>query len=639
VIMTEIIKTKSAGSAGRWGHWIFLLVSALLLSTAVAAAPTSAAAAEGKQQDPPLTVKQSFNINGGGNPPDGTFEYRLTRQTPGAPMPEGAVGDSYTFTITGGTVSAPALRELLLDFGVSPGIYGYFISCVTPAPAHVDFTEHTVDRRLYRVELYVFSAFFSDNRAPIIVAYDESRKDEEDKGKVSEIIFTHSYRYAKPFALIEGRKAISADSGVSVPNTRFTFTLTELNSDDPDDIKPGGARRSAFIDNAGEFEFQPAIENLTVGTHYFRVQETIGGGAGWTNDDTARVVSVWVGDGPSEVSTYYTSGGGATFTNRYRQNTAEVTIGGTKVISSDPNVPVPETRFYFTLTELNSTAPDNVRQGGLTLTASRLGAGDFAFPDIRLEEGTHFFRVQETQGGSGNGGWDNDVTARVVTVSVSGNPMAASVNYTTGPRTFTNYYQAEQLDEPVIIRGRKVVSSDPDVSIPNEEFRFTLTELNSASFGDVKSGGAGRSASVINTGEFAFPEITGLAEGTYYFRVQETAGGESEGWDNDYDPRIVTVRVNDNSRAVYMAYTSGSRTFANYYGARIIFDEDGTPLGEWRYDEPTDQWIFDEYPPLAELPQTGQLNWPVPVLAGFGALLFFVGWALNRKRARDGRRN
>jgi hypothetical protein len=40
-------------------------------------------------------------------------------------------------------------------------------------------------------------------------------------------------------------------------------------------------------------------------------------------------------------------------------------------------------------------------------------------------------------------------------------------------------------------------------------------------------------------------------------------------------------------------------------GVYVEIDDDGTPLGEWYWDEPTDQWIFDEYPPLANLPQTG----------------------------------
>jgi uncharacterized repeat protein (TIGR02543 family) len=40
-------------------------------------------------------------------------------------------------------------------------------------------------------------------------------------------------------------------------------------------------------------------------------------------------------------------------------------------------------------------------------------------------------------------------------------------------------------------------------------------------------------------------------------------------------------------------------------GNYIEIDENGAPLGEWRWDEPTEQWIFDEYPPQSNLPQTG----------------------------------
>jgi hypothetical protein len=40
-------------------------------------------------------------------------------------------------------------------------------------------------------------------------------------------------------------------------------------------------------------------------------------------------------------------------------------------------------------------------------------------------------------------------------------------------------------------------------------------------------------------------------------------------------------------------------------GGFVEIGEDGTPLGEWHWDDPTQQWIFYEYPPLGDLPQTG----------------------------------
>jgi LPXTG-motif cell wall-anchored protein len=77
-------------------------------------------------------------------------------------------------------------------------------------------------------------------------------------------------------------------------------------------------------------------------------------------------------------------------------------------------------------------------------------------------------------------------------------------------------------------------------------------------------------------------------------------------------------------------------------GNYIELDENGTALGEWRYDPDGEIWIFEEYPPPTanlnlggSLPQTGQLNWPVPVLAVFGALLFVVGWVYRRRPEGD----
>jgi hypothetical protein len=66
----------------------------------------------------------------------------------------------------------------------------------------------------------------------------------------------------------------------------------------------------------------------------------------------------------------------------------------------------------------------------------------------------------------------------------------------------------------------------------------------------------------------------------------------------------------------------------------MIFDEEGVPLGEWRYDPELGEWIFDEFPPLAALPQTGQLRWPIPVLSLSGMMLFILGWVMRRKRDR-----
>ena len=60
-------------------------------------------------------------------------------------------------------------------------------------------------------------------------------------------------------------------------------------------------------------------------------------------------------------------------------------------------------------------------------------------------------------------------------------------------------------------------------------------------------------------------------------------------------------------------------------------DDDGAPLGEWRWDEDRGEWIFEQLPPLTDLPQTGVLRWPIMVLILAGTQLMFFGWMANRR--------
>lgn len=51
--------------------------------------------------------------------------------------------------------------------------------------------------------------------------------------------------------------------------------------------------------------------------------------------------------------------------------------------------------------------------------------------------------------------------------------------------------------------------------------------------------------------------------------------------------------------------------------------------------EPDTQPPESTVPPGENLPQTGQMNWPVPVLAVGGLLLFMFGWYLNRSGRKE----
>ena len=74
-------------------------------------------------------------------------------------------------------------------------------------------------------------------------------------------------------------------------------------------------------------------------------------------------------------------------------------------------------------------------------------------------------------------------------------------------------------------------------------------------------------------------------------------------------------------------------TFVPDGNGYIELDPDGVPLGKWEPDD--DVLIFDPFPPLANLPQTGQLRWPIPVLSCFGMLMAIAGVIVVKKHEKN----
>jgi LPXTG-motif cell wall-anchored protein len=65
----------------------------------------------------------------------------------------------------------------------------------------------------------------------------------------------------------------------------------------------------------------------------------------------------------------------------------------------------------------------------------------------------------------------------------------------------------------------------------------------------------------------------------------------------------------------------------------IELDEDGIPLGVWRYDEDEDIWIFDDDIPLGMLPQTGKDDLtPFILLLTLGGLLLLLAGIVKKRR-------
>jgi hypothetical protein len=57
----------------------------------------------------------------------------------------------------------------------------------------------------------------------------------------------------------------------------------------------------------------------------------------------------------------------------------------------------------------------------------------------------------------------------------------------------------------------------------------------------------------------------------------------------------------------------------------IEFDEDGVPLGRWDWDDEEEMWLYDEFPPLGGLPQTGEAGIPLFIVLLIGLTLAKIG--------------
>lgn len=69
------------------------------------------------------------------------------------------------------------------------------------------------------------------------------------------------------------------------------------------------------------------------------------------------------------------------------------------------------------------------------------------------------------------------------------------------------------------------------------------------------------------------------------------------------------------------------------YGGVYCYDVEASPKIEME-NVPTSTPAPTSTPD-STLPQTGQLNWPIPVLSGCGLVLCTVGWVLRRDRKKD----
>lgn len=142
----------------------------------------------------------------------------------------------------------------------------------------------------------------------------------------------------------------------------------------------------------------------------------------------------------------------------------------------------------------------------------------------------------------------------------------------------------------------------------------------------------------IEAGEDGCVVFSDLEVGLYLILQKEAAQGY-----NRISPFLVTVPIMENGEYVYEVNAGSKMELTKAPDGPDEPDNPDTP------DEPDKPGTPDKpdtpdnpnnpgsSSPLANqtLPQTGQLNWPVPVLAVLGLLLFSAGWLLRFGKKRD----
>lgn len=109
-------------------------------------------------------------------------------------------------------------------------------------------------------------------------------------------------------------------------------------------------------------------------------------------------------------------------------------------------------------------------------------------------------------------------------------------------------------------------------------------------------------------GEDGTVKFAGLELGLYLFVQNNPADGYAP-----VEPFLVTVPYFD--------------------GEQYVYDVNATPKVDLEKELETEPTTEPTEPP--DLPQTGQLNWPVPILAVAGMALIVIGWMMRTGKKRE----
>ena len=259
------------------------------------------------------------------------------------------------------------------------------------------------------------------------------------------------------------------------------------------------------------------------------------------------------------------------------------------------------------------------RQGDKLGTTKRAVSGNpvITFDPLEfLSYGTYYFLVKETS--TSGSGWaiDPKVCHVQVKVEESENELSPSliqVQYRSGSEPWSEW--SEYNDNAIVFQNIYTSTEPQDTSSPPPSYESPpSTESSPSSEEPTPSSDPSPSSEPPPTISSEPPPDNG----------DDGENPPDLGGRDPFIPPNPTVPGNN------LEVVLDDDGIPLYY---IEFDEDGTPLGEWHWDDDEDMWLFDEYPPLADFPATGLTTVPLYFTFLFGLILISFGISIRRKNA------
>ena len=549
---------------------------------------------------------------------DGEYTFRITPQTPNAPMPEGSSKYIETKNTDVG-VRFPEITFTAKDAAGAtkkqPKEYEYLMEEVIPNDADNNHTKDgiTYDPTKYTIKLKVYIDTLEGK--DVVVAAIEYFNEDGTTPITTVPVFHNSYRAESVTLSDETNTALKGAKILSgrdmKDGERFDFTLTAGDDNTAKAIKDKVVTIAENGSTASATKAQPTFKFGDVtftkeGTYTFDIKEIVpdqkAGGMTYDRHTTKATVVVKDNNGQLEATVTYNNGSVSTatdkavFKNIYE---ASSTYSGLQVEKVLNGRTMEAGEFNFTITP-GEDAPAISDGEKSFANANRRGSGEadimkklqnLTFTEKNAGK-TYTYIVEETQEPPLSGviydskqyvveitPVDNgDGTMHTVTKIIEGDQEttydSSAANAGTPTVRFTNNYEAGAADPVDITTGFNKVLKGRSWN-DNDSFTFTIANTQKPEGVEVAPMPNKTTVTVkkadVNAGKAPvdFGSITFAKAGVYKYTVTETAP-EPAGAGMVYDtaPRTITVTVTDDSSGkLKAAVTSveGSKTFTNEY--------------------------------------------------------------------------